>query len=299
MRTEFWKAVSAMCLVLVVAGWGGICAAEVAEEKATLAEPPPETEGQMWEGLSGSRSEWVERMLAEIRREDPAKADELVRLREEDPNAFRMAIRRVMRERFRNRMREERDMPGRRYRGPEGPTPAGPGPEPFREQIQEKSEEYIKWLIENYPDEAAKLEQLKEENPAQYMRALRISRRKYDRIFRTSKDNPQLATVLKEQMTLREKRGELLQQIKATTDEKQKKELTAELQNVVSRQFDLIVKRKQLAYEDLANKLAKLQKEVDRKKTEVEKWKSKDFKNEQVKKRVDELIGEKEKFEWE
>jgi hypothetical protein len=157
----------------------------------------------------------------------------------------------------------------------------------------------VKWLKENYPDEATKLEQLKGENPEQYMRAMGISGRKYGRIFEASKDNPQLAAVLKEQMTLKEKRAELLKQIKATTDEKQKKELTAELEQIVGQQFDLIVKRKQMAYEDLTKKLVELQKEVDQRKAEVEKWKSADFKKQQVKQRVDELVNETEKFEWE
>ena len=54
-----------------------------------------------------------------------------------------------------------------------------------------------------------------------------------------------LAKVLKGQMELRGKRAELLKQIRATTDEKQKKTLTTELEQIVGQQFDLIVKRKQ------------------------------------------------------
>ena len=104
---------------------------------------------------------------------------------------------------------------------------------------------------------------------------------------------------MKQQMELKGKRAELLKQIKATTDEKQKKELTAELEQIVAQQFDLIVKRKQMGYEDLTKKLAELQKEVDQRKAEVEKWKGDDFKKQQVKQRVNELINETEKFEWE
>jgi thymidylate synthase len=126
-----------------------------------------------------------------------------------------------------------------------------------------------------------------------------ISGRKYWPIFQASKDNPQLEPVLKEQLTLREKRAELLKQIKATADEKKKKELTGELEKVVGQQFDLIVKRKQLGCEDLAKKLEELKKEVNQKKAEIEQWKGKDFKNGQVKKRVNELLNETERFEWE
>jgi hypothetical protein len=175
----------------------------------------------------------------------------------------------------------------------------GAGPGMMRERIQEKTDEYMKCLKENYPDEAAKLEQLKKDNPEQYMRAMMISGKKYGRICQAIKDDPNLAKVLKEQMALKEKRAELLKQIKATTDKKQKEMLMSELEQVVGQQFDLIVKRKQIAYENLAKKLEELQKEVDHKKAEVEKWKGKDFKSEQVKQRVNELVSETEKFEWE
>ncbi len=173
-----------------------------------------------------------------------------------------------------------------------------PGPEIMREKIQEKTDEYLKCLKENYPDEAAKLEQLKKDNPEQFMRALMISGKKYGGICQAVKDDPNLAKVLKGQMELRSKRTELLKQIRATTDEKQKKALTTELEQIVGQQFDLIVKRKQMAYEDLTKKLADLQKEVNQRKAEVEKWKGKDFKSQKVKERVTELLNEKEKFEW-
>ena len=153
----------------------------------------------------------------------------------------------------------------------------------YREKIQEKTDEFLKCLKENYPDEAAKLEQIKKDNPEQYMRAMMISGKKYGRFVEAVKDDPNLAKVLKQQMELKDKRSELLKQIRATTDEKQKKTLTTELEQIVGQQFDLIVKRKQMAYEDLTKKLADLQKEVDQKKTEVEKWKSKDFKSQKDK----------------
>ena len=53
-----------------------------------------------------------------------------------------------------------------------------------------------------------------------------------------------------------------------------------------------------MAYEDLTKKLADLQKEVDQRKAEVERWKSKDFKSQRVKERVNELLTEPERFEW-
>jgi hypothetical protein len=235
----------------------------------------------------------VNHILAELKEKNPQEANDLAKLREKDPNAFRMELRNHMRE----RMHEQRGM---QQGGPEGQPHAmqGPGAEMMRERIQEKTDEYLKCLKENYPDEAAKLEQLKKDNPEQYMRAMMISGKKYGRICEAVKEDPNLAKVLKQQMELKDRRAELLKQIRATTDDKQKKALTTELEQIVGQQFDLIVKRKEMAYEDLTKKLADLKKEVDLRKTEVEKWKGKDYKSQKVKERVTELLNEKEKFEW-
>jgi hypothetical protein len=301
-------------LILAGAGWGVLQAAELAKEEQAMTEPQPGPEGPMQAGQLDMGPEQVERMLAQIRKTNPEKADELVGLREKDPEAFKAELRKFAREQFMKRMAERRGEPLKWQKGgAEGPMAGTPGAQPrmgrgqqfegagpgmTREWMQERSEEYAKWLKENFPDEATKIERLKEVNPGEYMRAMGISWKKYGRIYLASKDNPQLAPVLKEQLALKEKRTALLQKIKTTTDEKQKKALTGELEQVVGQQFDLIVKRKQIAYEDMAKKLEELKKEVDQRKAEVEKWKTKDFKNQQVKQRVNELINETEKFEW-
>jgi len=306
MRNDWWKTILSACLILAVTGWGGLTAGEVAKEEQIAAEQPTRPEGPMQGKRFDMGPEQMEQMLARIRETNPQKADELVRLREKDPEAFRAELRNVMREQFARRMKEQtgEPMPGVPGRGAEpwmghGGSFPEMNPEMMRERMQERSDEYLKCLRENYPDEAAKLEQLKKDNPEQYMRALMISGKKYGRICQAVKDDPNLAKVLKQQMELKDKRAQLLKQIKAATDEKQKKALTAELEQVVGQQFDLIVKRKQMGYEDLAKKLEELKKEVDQRKAEVEKWKGADFKKQQVKQRVDELVSETEKFEWE
>jgi hypothetical protein len=293
MRINVWKTVFIVCCVLVMTGLNQTRAGELAQEEQISAAPPgsPGPGGPMMgKGQFEPTPEQIDHILAELKEKNPQEANELTKLREKDPNAFRMELRNTMREQFMSRMRQP----------PQGQMPMmqGPGAEFMREKIQEKTDEFLKCLKENYPDEAAKLEQLKKDNPEQYMRALMISGKKYGSICQATKDDPNLAKVLKGQMELRNKRTELLKQIKATTDEKQKKAMTAELEQVVGQQFDLIVKRKQMAYEDLTKKLADLQKEVDQRKAEVEKWKGKDFKSQKVKERVTELLNEKEKFEW-
>ena len=88
----------------------------------------------------------------------------------------------------------------------------------------------------------------------------------------------------------------MLEQIRATTDESQKKKLTEELQNLVSKRFDVIVAQKQLRYQELNKRLEEMKKEVQKQQTDLDKLKGQ--KNEEVKKRVDGLINKTEEINW-
>jgi len=290
MRINVWKTVLIACCVLAMTGVSQTKAGELAQEEQIAVAPPGPDGPMMSKGQFEPTTEQMNHILAEIKEKNPQEANELAKLREKDPNAFRTELRNHMREQFMSHMRQQ----------PQGQMPMmqGPGAEFMREKIQEKTDEFLKCLKENYPNEATKLEQIKKDNPEQYMRAMMLAGKKYGPICQAAKDDPNLAKVLKQQLELKGKRTELLKQIGATTDEKQKKTLTAELEQIVGQQFDLIVKRKQMAYEDLTKKLADLQKEVSQRKAEVEKWNGKDFKSQKVKERVTELLNEKEKFEW-
>jgi len=299
MKINVWKTVLIACCVLAMAGLSQTRAGELAQEEQIGIAPPGHGGPMMGKGQFEPTPEQMDHILAELKEKNPQEANELTKLREKDPNAFKAELQNHMREMFMPRMREQKGEQGKRQpQQGQMPMMQGPGADFMREKMQEKTDEFLKCLKENYPDEATKLEQLKKDNPEQFMRAMMISGKKYGGICQAVKDDPNLAKVLKGQMELRSKRTELLKQIRATTDEKQKKTLTTELEQIVGQQFDLIVKRKQMAYEDLTKKLADLQKEVNQKKTEAEKWKSKDFKSQKVKERVTELLNEKEKFEW-
>ncbi|MBA7708375.1 hypothetical protein ES703_117273 [subsurface metagenome] len=95
---------------------------------------------------------------------------------------------------------------------------------------------------------------------------------------------------------LKGKRDKLLGKIRAASDKDEKKELVENLEEVISSRFDLIVRRKQVEYEQLHKKLEKLQKRVKQSEAEVEKWKK--VKSEKVKERLKELISRSEKFRW-
>ena len=72
--------------------------------------------------------------------------------------------------------------------------------------------------------------------------------------------------------------------------DKEKKKLTAQLEEVVSSRFDLVVREKQIAYERLRKKLEELKKRVEESQAEVDKLMEVEFKTENVKKRVEELM---------
>jgi hypothetical protein len=99
-------------------------------------------------------------------------------------------------------------------------------------------------------------------------------------------------------LELRQRQGELLREIKAAKSDSQKKELAAGLEDVVSRRFDLIVKRKEIMYERLLKWLEELKNRVKESKVEINKWKDKEFKAENVKQRLKDLTEGTLRFEW-
>lgn len=259
--------------------------------------------------------ETIKRIMSRLAETNPEKAEELEQLRKKDPEKFRLELRKVMRGQFSKRIRERgKERPGQRRGAPEamarpggGPSRGGmpgmpgmgmhPGMRGRAMEMRKKHAEYLEWLKENYPEEVEKLAELREEKPELYMRRLGLNLKKYGRIAEAEKENPELAKVLKEDLELKEKRNKLLRRIRASTNDAEKKRLTKELEEVVSSRFDLIVKRKQIEYEQLSKKLEKLKEQVKRSEAEVEKWEN--VKDKEVKQRLEELISRAEKLNWE
>jgi len=248
-------------------------------------------------------NERIERIMKQLAEGDPEEAKALEQLRKEDPEKFKTELRKVMRERFHQRFRGHTEQgfgpPGApnmpEMQGMPG-MPRMPGMPPEWAGMGRQTE-CLEWLEKNYPEEAKKLAELKEENPELYWRKLGLCLRKYGRIAEASKDNPKLAEALKKDLDLRQQQDALLQKIEAASgDEKQK--LITELEGVISNRFDLIVERKQIEYEQLTKKLERLKEEIEQNKAQVEKWKDTSFKSENVKARVEELLGRAKNFKW-
>ncbi len=234
-------------------------------------EPPREPEG----GRGGRgrprpfelSDEMIKRVLDSIAKKDPAKAKELAKLREKDPNQFEVELRTSGREEFGKIFREQM--------------------ESMRQKWQA---EYIEFLEKNFPQEAEDLKKHKDKDPEVYSRRFELSMRRFGTIFRASRENPELAAILKEDLELRDKVDGLVKKIKDTKKEEEKKKLMAELREVASDRYDLIVRQKEIEYERLLKRLEELKKEVEENKAEITKWKDPKVRGENIKKRIEDLI---------
>ena len=267
-------------------------------------------------GLSDERIEEFLGRLAEVH---PERAEELRKLRKDNPEQFSKEVRQTFAER-----RQMGDHPGGeprgqgrgggrpgprtgpgRMQGRSGPDPErGPGVgrsgrrERWRERIARRHDEYIEWLEKNFPEEAKKLARLRKKDPEDleaYIQQVIDSRDKYGEIMEAEERNPELAEVLKEELELKSERSRLLEKIR-TVQGKQRAKLIQQLEEIVNKRFDLIVRKKQLRYEHLLRRLARLQKEVKEREAEVEKLKNK--KAGFIKERLEELTGRAEKIDW-
>ena len=215
--------------------------------------------------------EEIERLLNNLKESDPAKAKELKALLEKDPEKFRDELRKSIREQFSKRIESWRN----RWRT-----------------------EFLEWLGKAVPKVARDLAKLKDTDPDLYAKKYEIVREKYGRIFDESRINPDLSEVLMAELELDERQELLVKKIKAANSEKEKKKLMAQLEEVVGNKYDLIITKKIIAYEFLLKRVEELQKELNRNREEIDKWKDKKIRAQNVKERVDELTKPPRKFRW-
>jgi hypothetical protein len=222
-------------------------------------------------GRYRTREEEIDHFLKELKESDPAKAKELTTLREKDPDKFRDELRKSVREQWTKRIESWRS----RWRT-----------------------EFLEWLGKAVPKVARDLNKLKATDPDLYAKKYEIVKEKYRRIFDESKRNPELAEVLMAELELDKRQAVLLKKIKVTKSEKEKKKLMAQLEEVVGNKYDLIIRKKTIAYEFLLKRIEELQKEFNKSKDEIEKWKDPKIKEQNVKERTKELTEPSQKFRW-
>jgi hypothetical protein len=219
--------------------------------------------------------EEINRILKELKQRSPEKAKELEQLRGKDPERFQQELRRQAREEY-GRVARER----------------------WEKWLQERRAAFLEWLDKNMPDEAKELAELKERSPDHYGEKYELVWRRYGRIYDANRRNPELAKILLEDVRLQKRRDDLIARIKATKNKREQKSLNTELEEVVGLRYDLIVRRKQIAYEWLLKRLEELQNRINDSRAEILKAQDPKVKAENIKKRTQELLEEKKGFTW-
>jgi hypothetical protein len=209
--------------------------------------------------------EQIDTVLQELSKRDPNAAKELAELRKTDPNEFRSELR----------------------------TNAWPEISKIimSSLAVRRQTRFLEWLEEYVPKEAEELARLKDQDPNLYDQKYELTWRIYGLIYERTRRNPELAKVLVADLQLRERQHELQNKYRAAENEEEKNEIEAQLQEVVSNRYDLIVRQKKLEYEQLLGRLEALQNEVKASLHDIENWLDKDFKEKTVKKRVEYLTS--------
>jgi hypothetical protein len=219
--------------------------------------------------------EEIDRVMKSLQKSDPKKAKELEALRKKDPEQFREELRRYGGEEYGKIIRER-----------------------IENSRKERQKEFIIFLEKNFPQVAQELVNLKNKEPDLYTKKYELAERKYGRIYGERRRNPELAEILLEDLKLKQSRDEIIVKIKASKSDNEKNKLVAELEEIIASRFDLIVRRKQMEYARLLRWLRELQERITESRGEIKKWMSDEFKDENVKKRTQDLLGENLKFSW-
>ena len=271
-----YRRVAALVVGIALAGGLMTAALMAAETKQTKddiwKDEPKETRPSWQRDLS---KEQIERIMKGIQQRDPAKAKELTELQPKNPNRFMTELR--------EQGRPEID-------------------QMFRERIearrQERNNKFLEWLKANYPEEEQALTKLKDRGSQPYLTAFDSVMNRYGYIFEAESSNPELGAVLKEDLELRRRTDQLCARLRNEKSDAKKQAIGAELQEVVARRYDLIVRRKEVAYEHLLKRLEDLQKQVTDSKDDIARYKDEQVRQENVRQRVETLIGNKVRFKW-
>ncbi len=271
-----WLRVAVLLAGLTVAG--GLAVAQ------PTASEPKQAKNDIWRDEPKETPPWwqrdlsddvINRMMKGIQQRDPAKAKRLSELRQKNPEQFKAQLREQGQAELDQILRERQDA-----------------------RRQERNTKFIEWLKANYPNEEQTLTALKGKDPQLYLSAFDRLLKQYGYIFEADSSNPEMGKVLKEDRALKKREDELSVQIRAEKSDAKKQALGAELQDVIGKRYDLTVRRKEIAFEQLLKKLDELQKQVRESKDEIGKWRDPKIKQENVKQRTQSRTDNKVRFKW-
>jgi len=217
----------------------------------------------------------ADRIMKGIQQRDPDKAKQLAQLRKKDPEKFKAELGKHGRQEIEQISRERYDAWRKRWKA-----------------------DFVLWLKTNYPQEEKELDKLQEKDPQLYVKQYEHLRAKYGYIFEAEQDNPELGAVLKEDFELKIRRDHLLARMRREKSDARRQAIGADLQEVVARRYDLIVRRKEIAYEHLLKKLEGLQALLKESKEEIVKSRDSKVRQENIRRRLETLTDDQKRFKW-
>ena len=206
--------VIAVALTVMVAG---PCPAEEGgDQKSGDIWLEDESRGPEFDGGSGRRrfdlsEEEIDRIMRYVRQADPEKAKELETLRKTDREGFQAELRAHGREEFAKIVRERIENWRRR-----------------------RQDNFIKWLEQDFKNEAKELAGIKDKDPGLYNEKFDLAWNKYRTMYEAGRANPDLAKVLKEDFELRKRQADLVRKINDEKDDERRKQLGKELYDLVA-----------------------------------------------------------------
>jgi len=257
---------------------GGLAAAQPATAGSERAkndiwkDEPKETQPPWQRDLS---KDVVEKIMKGLQQRSPAEAKELSELRQKDPERFQTQLRQLGQPELDQIVRDR-----------------------LGTRRQERNARFVEWLKANYPKEEQALAKLKERDPQLYISGFDRLMKQYGYIFEADGSSPEMGTVLKADFELKTRADELWRQIRNEKSDAKKQALGMELQDVVAKRYDLIVRRKEIACEQLLKKLNDLQNQVRESKDELATWRDSKIKQENVRRRIQDLTENKVRFKW-
>ncbi|MBN1815783.1 MAG: hypothetical protein JW828_00390 [Sedimentisphaerales bacterium] len=213
----------------------------------------------------------VEAILGQLKTSQPKRAEELEKLRKEDPIKFALEIRQIaqrqMQEQARQKETAEPKRPGSTTRTErvEDTTRT----DRWRDYLVDRLEEYMSWLEKNFPQQAAELNALSQSDPEEFVNKVAVSRRRYEPIMRAQQRSPKLAEALKADAELQDRRDMLLEKI-ATAKEQERAPLIEELTEIVGNRFDIIIQKRLIKFEELELKIEQMRQSLEMEKRQLQ-----------------------------
>ncbi len=233
--------------------------------------------------------EKIDLILEAIEKQTPDQARQLHQWRKEDPFRFVVEIRRIA---WAQRQLPQNRTATRTPKIPATESPAAPtesdNPVRWRETLEQRMEEFLVWFKIHNPVQEKALQELRKDDYEEFLNRVSSYRRRYEPIMRAEKRNPDLADALQKDIELQDMCSDLLGKI-AVAKDKDRNGLIEQLQKTVADQFDVIVRKRALKYDEIESKINQMQQEVRQQKRQLEQLVEK--KDATTKERVQELLS--------